>query len=64
MWVNEYSSLALYSVIVLIGIIFSLCAFNYLLYRRLMSKSILTKLPKETQAQYVKRKEHDQRFGK
>lgn len=64
MWVNEYSSSALYSVVVLIGIIFSLCAFNYFLYRRLKSKAIMVELRKETQAQYVKRKEHDQRFGK
>jgi len=50
-------------IIYLIIAVILVCGFNYLLYRRLMSKAILPKLPKETQAQYVKRKEHDQRFG-
>lgn len=51
-------------IVYLIIAVFLVCALNHLLYRRLTSKAILPKLPKETQAQYVKRKEHDQRFGK
>ena len=51
-------------IVCLIVAVVLVCALNYLLYRRLNSKAILPRLPKETQAQYVKRKEHDQRFGK
>ena len=51
-------------IVYLIIAVILVCGFNYLLYRNLNAKAILTKLPKETQAQYVKRKEHDQRFGK
>jgi len=57
MWIVYLIIAVLIAVILVYG-------FNYFLYRRLMSKAILPKLPKETQAQYVKRKEHDQRFGK
>lgn len=51
-------------IVYLIVAVILVCGFNYLLYRRLNSRAILTKLPKETQVQYVKRKESDQRFGK
>ena len=51
-------------IVYLIIAVILVCALNYLFYRRLTSKAILPKLPKETEAQYVKRKERDQRFGK